>query len=111
MQSTLTPATITLLQPNGSINASNAPEFQSQLLAAISSPNVSILLLDMDNVEYIDSAGLMALVSTLNTAQQLKRRFSICSASPSVRMIFELTQLDRVFEIFENRAAFDATLK
>lgn len=111
MQATLTNPQITILQPNGYVNASNAAEFQSQLLAAISSPNLSILLLDMERVEYIDSAGLMALVSALNMAQRLKRRFSICSVSPSVRMIFELTQLDRAFEIFETRAAFNATIK
>ncbi|HEY9875991.1 MAG TPA: STAS domain-containing protein [Candidatus Obscuribacterales bacterium] len=110
MQSTLVRPQMTIVEPSGYVNASNAVEFQGQLAKAVSSPGLSIVLVDMEQVEYIDSAGLMALVSALNLAQSLQRRFSICSVSPSVKMIFELTQLDRVFEIFENRDAFEATI-
>jgi anti-anti-sigma factor len=110
MQTMLVRPHVTIVQPKGYVNASNAVDFQSQLTTAVSSPDLSILLVDMEQVEYIDSAGLMALISALNLAQNLERRLSICSVSPSVRMIFELTQLDRVFEIFESRAAFEAAL-
>ncbi len=110
MQAILVKPQITVIQANGYVNAANAGGFQHQLATAVAAPDVSILLLDMEQVEYIDSAGLMTLVSALNLAQSLKRRFIICSVSPAVRMIFELTQLDRVFEIFENQAAFEATL-
>lgn len=108
MQNTLVRPQVTIARPNGYVNASNADEFQRQLNAVVSSPDLSIALVDMAEVEYIDSAGLMALVSALNLAQSLGRRLSIYSLSPSVRMIFELTQLDRVFEIFENYDAFAA---
>ena len=50
----------------------------------------------------------MALVSGLKLAQHLERRFGICSVSPSVQIVFELTQLDQVFEIYESAAAFEA---
>jgi anti-anti-sigma regulatory factor len=49
-------------------------------------------------------------VKGFRLAQSLGRRFSLCSVPPSVRMMFELTQLDTVFEIFENRDSFEATL-
>ena len=52
----------------------------------------------------------MALVSGLQLAQHLDRRFGICSVSPSIRIVFELTQLDQVFEIFESTAAFEAAI-
>ncbi|MBW4621620.1 MAG: STAS domain-containing protein [Cyanosarcina radialis HA8281-LM2] len=91
---------------NSHVNAANADEFQRQLLAAVSSPEVSILLVDLSEVEYIDSAGLMAFVSALNLAKSLDRHLSICSVAPAVRMVFELTQLDLAFEIFENDRAF-----
>ncbi len=60
----------------------------------------------MGQVESIDSAGLMVLVSALSMAQRLNKRLSLCSVSHSVRMIFELTQLDKVFEIFDGHALF-----
>ena len=110
MQTILVKPQITVFQANGYVNAANAGGFQRELAKAVAAPDVSIFLLDMEQVEYIDSAGLMTLVSALNLAQSLGRRFIICSVSPAVRMIFELTQLDRVFEIFENKASFEATL-
>lgn len=109
MQNVLVPSKTTI-EPSGHLNASNAPALQRQLTAAVSSPGCSTLLVDLSQVESLDSAGLMALVSALTKAQQLDKRFSICCVSPSIRIIFELTQLDRVFEIFENRAAFNAAI-
>jgi anti-anti-sigma factor len=110
MQSTLIRPNIITIQPQGHVNASNAPEFQRQLTTAISSTQDSIVLVDMAQVESLDSAGLMALVSALRMAHNLNRRFSLCSVSPSLRIIFELTQLDKVFEIFENKTTFEAAI-
>lgn len=55
----------------------------------------------MAQVESIDSAGLMALVAALSLSQRLNKRFSLCAISHSVRIILELTQLDRAFEVLE----------
>lgn len=98
---------VQVLRPQGHLNAANAPVFGDQLAAAVASGHSAVVLVDMEQVESLDSAGLMTLVSALNLAQRQNRRFSLCSLSSSIRIIFELTQLDRVFEIFENRAAFD----
>jgi anti-anti-sigma factor len=101
---------LTIIQPSGHVNASNAVELQRQLATAITSAQHAVLV-DMHRVESIDSAGLMALVSALSLAQSLKRRFSLCGIAPSICIIFELTQLDGAFEIFESRDAFNATMK
>ena len=96
---------LTIIQPSGHINASNATEFQHQLTTAVASQKHSVLV-DMHRVESLDSAGLMALVSALSLSQNLKRRFSLCCVAPSIRIIFELTKLDSAFEIYESREAF-----
>lgn len=98
---------LAVIQPNGSFNASSAAEFQRQLKTAVTHEDHTGVLVDMQLVESIDSAGLMALIHGLRLAKTLERRFSLCSVSPSLRIIFELTQLDRVFEIFENITAFE----
>jgi anti-sigma B factor antagonist len=92
-----------VIQPNSHINAANAAELQQQLAEIISAQECSSLLVDMSRVESLDSAGLMALVSTLTLAQRLNKRFSLFGISPSVQIIFELTQLDRVFEILDGQ--------
>jgi len=110
MSNAIRDSQITIIQPSGHVNASNAVEFQLQLITAVRSEGNSALLVDMQQLESLDSAGLMALVSALSLAQHLQRRFSLCCVAPSIRIIFELTQLDEAFEIFESRDAFAATV-
>ncbi len=92
----------------GHLNAANTSTLQERLATALLCEINATLLVDMSEVESLDSAGLMVLVSTLTLAQRLNKRFSLCAVSPSIRIIFELTQLDRVFEIFESAAAVAA---
>ncbi|MDX2212050.1 MAG: STAS domain-containing protein [Oculatellaceae cyanobacterium bins.114] len=110
MQTLLARPQIAAIQPSGHINAANADEFRQQLLAGITTQSVSNIVVDMNTVESMDSAGLVALVAALTQAQQLNKRLMICGVSSRIRIIFELTQLDRVFEMFENRAAAEAAI-
>ncbi len=110
MQNVLARPQAAIVQPVGSLNSGNAITFQHQLNAAVLSEQHSSLLVDMGQVESIDSAGLMALVSALSMSQRLNKRFSLCSVSRSVKIIFELTQLDRVFEILDSHHTFDSAI-
>lgn len=98
-------------QPQGYLSAANAGDFLRQLTEVVNSSTKSSLLVDMQQVEFIDSAGLMALIKGFHLARDLDCGLSICSVAPSVRMIFELTQLDKVFEIFENQDSFMRTIQ
>jgi anti-sigma B factor antagonist len=100
-----TTAQVHIICPQGSLNAVNAMEFQQELIAALQDPGNKALIVNLERVEYLDSAGLMALVSALRLAQKLGRCMSLCSVSPAIRIVFELTQLDRVFEISDDCTA------
>ncbi len=104
MQAVLESPKITVIRPQSCLNAANALEFERDLTAVLTQDDISILVVDLAAVESIDSAGLMALVSALKLAQSLGRRFSLCGVSPAIKIIFELTQLDGVFEIIEGTA-------
>lgn len=99
-----------VIKLSSSLNAANASEFQQQVTTAVGQERRKTVVVDMEQVESLDSAGLMALMHGLRLAQALDQRFSLCAVSPSIRIIFELTQLDRVFEMFENMAAFEAAV-
>lgn len=101
---------LSIVRPTGQVNASNAVEFDHHLKSAILSDRDATVLVDMQQVDSMDSAGLGVLVSALRLAQQRNQRLSLCHVGDSVRMIFELTQLDRALEIFESKDAFLATL-
>lgn len=102
-KSSFAPSGTVVIQPTGHLNATNAATLQQQLVEVVSAEESCSLLIDMSKVESLDSTGLMALVSTLTLAQRLDKRFTLTGVSPSVRIVFELTQLDRVFEIFDDQ--------
>lgn len=110
MQTITTCPKITVIRPSGSFNAANAAEFQQYMATVVHQALDNNILVNLEQVESIDSAGLMALVHSLRLAQSLGKRFGLCSVSPSIQIIFELTQLDRAFEIFDSQAKFEAAL-
>lgn len=58
-------------------------------------------------MNFINSSGLVALVAALHAARFSGCRLVICNLQPPVRIVFELAQLDSVFEIFDT---YDAVL-
>ncbi|MCC0175746.1 STAS domain-containing protein [Waterburya agarophytonicola K14] len=110
MSSTKLCTQFTTFRPEGFLSAANASEFLERLTVEVRSSVDSALLVNMEAVEFMDSAGLMALIKAFRLAESLGRRFGICSLAPSVRIMFELTQLDKAFEIFEDRADFQAAI-
>ncbi|MGF1542096.1 MAG: STAS domain-containing protein [Pleurocapsa sp.] len=93
-------------EPQGYLSAANAENFLERLTLEIKSSNHSALLVDMESVEFMDSAALMALIKAFRLAESLGQRIALSSLTPSVRMMFELTQLDNALEIFEDRDSF-----
>ncbi|TVQ18996.1 MAG: anti-sigma factor antagonist [Leptolyngbya sp. DLM2.Bin15] len=89
-----------VIQPPETLDVSTAPVFQADLMAAIAASSADIWV-DMAEVTSLDSAGLMALVTGLTRAQSLNREFYLCNVSSSARIVFELTQLDRIFAFKE----------
>jgi anti-anti-sigma factor len=51
----------------------------------------------------MDSSGLGALVLSLKTVRSAGAKLFLCSINDQIKMLFELTSMDRVFEIFSSR--------
>ena len=76
-----------------------APDLKAEFLI-LSQPDVETLVLDLSEVDYIDSAGLSALLLARRQQVSHDGDIRIVGASDSVRSLLELTQLDRVFPIY-----------
>ncbi|HHQ47579.1 MAG TPA: anti-sigma factor antagonist [Acidobacteria bacterium] len=61
------------------------------------------IALDLSRLDYVDSAGLGALVSILKALRARGGDLRLFGLKDSVRMIFDLTRLSRVFKIFPGR--------
>ncbi|MEM6751854.1 MAG: STAS domain-containing protein [Cyanobacteria bacterium P01_C01_bin.38] len=101
MQAILDNPQITIIRPNGCLDAKNAIKLERELGAVLNQSSNTIVLIDLEKVDAIDSVGLMALVSGVREALLLKQRLCFCSVAPTHRIIFELAGLDKVFEIFD----------
>ncbi|NEQ32899.1 MAG: STAS domain-containing protein [Leptolyngbya sp. SIO4C5] len=99
-----TDSSMTVVQPSGVLNAANAAVVQAQLVKALGVSTTG-LVVDLSCVDFLDSAGLAALVVALRTARRSGKRLSLCAVPPSIKIVFELTQLDRAFEMLEARPA------
>ena len=79
------------------IDASVAVGFKTQLMEIVEGGR-NRLILNLKEVDFIDSSGLGALVSVLKRMGS-EGGIKLYSVKDSVRSILELTQLDKVFGI------------
>lgn len=98
-----------VFQPQQCLEAAAGNALEAEL-AAIAQEQSRAIVIDMSAVDMVDSAGLFSLVSGLRTARSRGCRLVLCHLKPPVRLIFEISQLDRLFEIFETKEAAIAAL-
>jgi anti-sigma B factor antagonist len=91
-----------VVQVDGEIHASTAPEFAERLNAAVEGGKTGIVL-DLTGVEFIDSTGLSVLLSGLRKVTRVGGDMVIACANPTVLRLFEITKLDSTFEILPGR--------
>jgi anti-sigma B factor antagonist len=77
-----------------------ASELKAEFLI-LAQPDVEKLIIDLSDVEYIDSAGLSALLLARRQMSAHESDVRLVGARPEVRSLLSLTQLDRVFGIYE----------
>jgi anti-sigma B factor antagonist len=61
-----------------------------------------LLVLDMSEVDFMDSSGLGSLVAALRSVGHEGGNIKIADLQPRVRALFELTRLHQIFEIYED---------
>lgn len=82
------------------IDSVNAAVFKSLLVDAISRGR-KLLVLDFSNVDFMDSSGLAALMSSVRSMGK-EGEIVLAGLSPKIEKLFTITKLDRVFRIHEN---------
>ncbi len=98
-----------VIEPSGILDGTQTNAFRQQVTVALEK-GTKVLLIDLKDITFVDSSGLGVLVACLKNARTAGSKMYICSINDQIRMLFELTSMDRVFEIFQDRAAFDAAV-
>jgi anti-anti-sigma factor len=69
---------------SGDLDVSTAADFRDRMTAALTGEELHLLQLDLEQVEFIDVAGLRQLIQLRNCVNGAGRRLEIVSASPAV---------------------------
>ena len=91
---------VVVLAPTGRLDITTAWQFRLKLQECISDVTAHVVI-NLSEVHFVDSSGLTALVAGMRDADKQKGSFRICSVHPEAKLVFEVTMMDSVFEIFE----------
>jgi anti-anti-sigma factor len=103
-------ASTLIIQAAERVDSTNAQRFLEDLDAAIE-PTDQVVVLDMENLTYISSAGLRVILQTAKTLQRQNSSFALCTLSGTVREVFEISGFDQVISIHDSQAEALSALK
>ena len=80
------------------IDAAVALAFKDRM-RAITEGGTNTVLLDLNQVQFIDSSGLGAIVAAMKNLSP-ERKLVLAGLTPTVDKVFKLTRMDSVFGVF-----------
>lgn len=83
------------------LDASIVGEFKKEMTPVLQSEYRVVL--DLNNIQFVDSSGVGAILSCLRTLNAEGGELKICSLTKPVRALFELVRMHKIFDIFETR--------
>jgi anti-anti-sigma factor len=91
-----------IIKPEGRIDMQSGPDLLSHVTAVLAE-KTSDILIDFQDVTFMDSCGFGSLVMSLKRVRELNRQVYLCDLNSQVLLVLELTSMDRVFTIFPSR--------
>ena len=85
----------------GEVDLSTAPELK-QALAEVIDNGAHAVLVDLSEATFIDSTTLGVLMGAVKRLRPAGGELAIVCRDPNIRRIFEITLLDRIFNIFDS---------
>jgi len=91
----------TIVDVSGDITLYNSPQMRKVLLELLREKRVPRVIVNLQNVRYIDSAGVASLVEGLKVSRDMKSGFALYGLTRTAREVLELTRLIKVFEVHD----------
>jgi anti-sigma B factor antagonist len=88
----------------GEVDIATAPRLREQLVALITEGH-SRIVLDLDEVDLLDSTGLGVIVGVLKRVRTVGGDLRLVCNRPAIRKVFEITALDRTLPLSESAEA------
>ena len=94
--------TVATIRASSVLSALNVVEFGNEVLAHVRERKGINLLLNFEHVDYLSSAVLTELLRVNRAIQEADGRLRLCGISPTIREIFEITNLDKLFSLHDD---------
>jgi len=86
---------------DGEIDINSSPAIKKAFDKLISQKAPRVVI-SLANVTYVDSSGLATLVEILKNMKSYGGKLRLTSLSPKIKSLFEITKLEKLFEIMSN---------
>jgi anti-sigma B factor antagonist len=90
---------VSVISVVGRFDAYNATDFKSALQSALT--QTRNVIVNMADISFMDSTALATLVQGMKHCRQQGGDLRLCSPQEAVRIIFELTRLDKAFSMYD----------
>jgi anti-sigma B factor antagonist len=88
----------------GEVDLYTAPEFKNELIRVIEGGATTVVV-DFTDTTFIDSTTLGVLVSGLKRVRPKSGQLPLVITDRNIKKVFEITGLDRIFPIHDERSA------
>lgn len=92
-----------ILDLAGDVDMHSSPALREELLKVVNR-GAQVIVINLQDVEFMDSSGLATLVEALQLTRKQKSKLKLINLCHRVRSIFEIARLDVIFEIFDSEA-------
>lgn len=92
---------LAIIRVVGRLNMVTAPRLRDLVTDSVTSGKTR-LVVDLANVEFMDSSGLGALIGALKSTRQAGGDLRIAAPSEQVMMVLQLSNVDRILKPYEN---------
>lgn len=94
---------ILISKPLGRLDGTNSRDFEEALKTELNQEELS-LIIDLEDLVYISSAGLRAILLIAKTLNSKGRKLALCSLSDQILEVFEISGFNKVIPIHSDRA-------
>jgi anti-sigma B factor antagonist len=90
---------VTVLAPTGRLDVAGAPALK-EAIGEVVKNGPSKVVIDMEGVSFVDSTGLGSVIAALKQIRNQQGELRLAAPNQQVRVVLELTTLDRVFPYY-----------
>lgn len=102
-------STVKVVQPAGILDSIRGNKLRREIEDIVNT-GVNIVLIDLQSITFMDSSGLGNLVSIQRIVKTSGGKLFLCSVNDQVKMLFDLTKMNRVFETLADKDEFDSKI-